>query len=96
MANNIGMKKTVAFIVAAAMVCLLFAGFVMRNSSNDHALAANDETIIILQIDNPNMTVNNETAEIDPGRGTVPVIINDRTLLPVRGVIEAAGGSISW
>lgn len=96
MAQSIKIKKTVAFVVSVCIVCLLFAGFVMRNNDNEHVLAANDETVIKLQIDNPNMTVNNETAEIDPGRGTVPVIINDRTLLPVRSIIEAVGGTVDW
>ncbi len=96
MAKSISIKKSIAFVVSVAMICLLFAGFVMRNKNNDHAFAANEETVIKLQIDNPNMTVNGETAEIDPGRGTVPVIINDRTLLPVRSVIEAVGGTVGW
>lgn len=37
------------------------------------------------------MLVNGETKNIDDG-GTAPVIINDRTLLPVRAVVEAMGG----
>lgn len=96
MAKSISIKKTAAFVVSVCIVCLLFAGFVMRNNDNEKVLAANDETVIKLQIDNPNMTVNNETAEIDPGRETVPVIINDRTLLPVRSIIEAIGGTVGW
>lgn len=51
---------------------------------------------IILQINNPYMTVNGISREIDPGRGTVPVIVNGRTLLPIRSVIETIGGIVSW
>jgi len=51
---------------------------------------------IILQINNPYMTVNSQSREIDPGRGTVPVIVSGRTLLPIRSVIEAVGGSVGW
>lgn len=42
------------------------------------------------------MTVNGVTREIDPGRGTSPVIVNGRTLLPIRAIIEALGGSVAW
>ncbi len=34
--------------------------------------------------------------EIDPGRGTVPVIIQGRTLLPIRAIIEYMGGNVAW
>jgi hypothetical protein len=53
-------------------------------------------TTITLQISSPDMTVNDEVSEIDPGRGTAPVISGDRTLLPLRAVVEALGGDISW
>ena len=42
------------------------------------------------------MEINGEKFEVDPGRGTKPLIINDRTLLPVRAIIEALGGTVSW
>ena len=51
---------------------------------------------ITLQPDNPYMTVNGEKQEIDPGRGTVPVIKNGRTLVPIRAIVEALGGTIEW
>ncbi|MFX4262413.1 stalk domain-containing protein [Pelotomaculum propionicicum] len=51
---------------------------------------------ITLQINEPYMTVNNVVKEIDPGRGTVPVIAENRTLLPVRAIVEALGGTIAW
>lgn len=52
--------------------------------------------IIVMQIANPVMTVNGTEKEIDPGRGTSPIIQNDRTFLPVRAVVEAMGGSVAW
>lgn len=51
---------------------------------------------IVLQIDNPYMTVNGYRKEIDPGRGTAPIIVNGRTMLPIRVVIETMGGTIGW
>jgi alpha-tubulin suppressor-like RCC1 family protein len=54
------------------------------------------EKEIILQIDNKIMTVNGTEKEIDPGIGTVPVIENGSTLLPIRALIEAVGGTVDW
>jgi hypothetical protein len=51
---------------------------------------------IILQINNPYITVNGSRKEIDPGRGTVPILYNGRTLLPIRSIVESIGGTISW
>lgn len=50
---------------------------------------------ITLQIGNSKMTVNGASKSIDE-QGTVPVIRNDRTLLPVRAVFEAMGGTVGW
>lgn len=51
---------------------------------------------IVLTVGNPNMIVNGEPREIDPGQGTAPVIVNGRTFLPIRAVIEAMGGTVGW
>ncbi len=55
-----------------------------------------NDPVITLQIGNEMMTVNGTAQEIDPGRGTVPILENDRTLLPVRAVVEAMGGAVAW
>ncbi len=56
------------------------------------------KTVITLQPDNPMMTVNRVQQEIDPGRGTKPVIIPKwgRTVVPIRAIVEALGGTIEW
>ena len=56
------------------------------------------KTVITLQPDNPYMTVNGIQQEIDPGRGTKPVIIPKwgRTVVPIRAIVEALGGTIEW
>jgi len=53
---------------------------------------------IILHPDDPYMTVNGVSQEIDPGRGTKPVIIPEwsRTVVPIRAIVEALGGTIEW
>ncbi len=54
--------------------------------------------VIKLQIGNPMMTVNGVEMEIDPGRGTKPFIKKgwNRTLVPIRAIVEALGGTIGW
>ncbi len=53
---------------------------------------------IVLKIGSPYMTVNGHIEEVDPGRGTAPVIIPkwSRTVVPIRAIIESLGGKISW
>ena len=41
------------------------------------------------------MTVNGEEMPIDE-QGTVPVIADNRTLLPVRAIVEKMGGAVDW
>ena len=55
-----------------------------------------DTMYIQLKINEPSMVANGYAEEIDPGRGTTPIIKNSRTILPIRAVVEAIGGEISW
>ncbi|NPV92380.1 MAG: hypothetical protein HPY50_16570 [Firmicutes bacterium] len=63
---------------------------------NSGLIAAGTKLDTVLQIGSPSMTVNGETREIDPGKNTAPVIVGGRTLLPIRAVIEAYGGTVEW
>ncbi len=54
------------------------------------------DIIVSLQIDNPIMEINGVETEIDAGRGTTPVVTNGRTLVPIRAIIEAFGGTVGW
>lgn len=56
------------------------------------APASADGTKIVLQIDNPVITVNGAQISID----APPVIRQSRTLVPVRTIIENMGGTASW
>ncbi len=62
------------------------------------AILANDtsDVVVILQINNPIMEVNGKKTEIDAGAGTKPIIKNERTLVPIRAIIEAFGGNVDW
>lgn len=85
------MKK---ILLLSFIVVLLMTGmtgcFAMPTESSAAPLT------ITMQIGNPMMTVNGIEREIDPGIGTVPVLQQDRTLLPVRAVVEELGGVVHW
>ena len=54
-----------------------------------------DMNEIILKTGSPKIWVNGTSKVID-AQGTVPVIRSSRTLLPVRAVFEAMGGTVGW
>ena len=85
------MKKTLLFVIILALgITACFAGAAIADNCKQ------DNMTLVLQIGNPIMTVNGDSAEIDPGRNTVPIILNDRTLVPIRAIIEAMGGTVGW
>jgi hypothetical protein len=60
------------------------------------ALPSSDMKIkyIVMTIDDPIMIVSGVSREIEPGRSEItPVIVNARTLVPVRAVVQAMGGT---
>ena len=61
-------------------------------------LPGKDKINVVFSIGNPIMIVNGIKGEIDPGRGTVPVIVPEwgRTVLPIRALVEALGGTVIW
>lgn len=85
------MKKS---IMAVLIICVLLFICTLTGCGAENNEPA--ETEIVLQIGNPLMTVNGTEKEIDPGKGTTPIIVNERTLLPIRTVIEELGGAVDW
>ena len=86
------MKKTVSIILSLIMMLsLTLTGCAAENEMT----TVQGNTEIILQIGNPVMAVNGTEKAID-NEGTTPLIQNDRTLLPVRAIIEEIGGSVGW
>lgn len=56
----------------------------------------NEEQEITMQIDNPYMSIGGKIKEVDVGKGTAPKVVNDRTLLPIRSLVEELGGTVEW
>ena len=89
------MTKRLLSLVLAIALCIVGIISVVVLAANSGANNT-DGLSISFQIDNPIMTVNGREKEIDPGMGTTPVVINDRTLLPIRAVVEEMGGNVEW
>lgn len=50
----------------------------------------------VLQINNPHMLFNGIEKDIDSGKDTSPVIVDGRTILPIRALIEELKGTVKW
>lgn len=83
------MKKIYASVFMAAL--LAFGAIACAAPSDD----VQPQTTVAMRIGSPIMTVNGEERSIDE-QGTSPIAVDGRTLLPVRAVIEAVGGTVSW
>ena len=81
-------KRIIAIIISIFMLCNLCACAAEIDSTANKA----DETIIKLTIGKPSITIDGKETAID----AAPVIISDRTFLPVRAIIEAVGGNADW
>lgn len=80
-----------------AVLCIFIICAVLAVSISVSCVADTNENVsIVLQIGNPIMTVNGDEKEIDEGTDTAPVIIDGRTLVPIRAIIEEMGGSVNW
>ncbi len=87
------MKKRLCMLLSAMLCASSFTACAAEGSNVPEQSTA---LTIVLQIGNPVMTVSGVEKEIDPGRGTAPVLQDGRTLLPVRAVVEEMGGTVDW
>ena len=58
--------------------------------------ATGGKKFILMAIDNAFMSANGVRKEVDTGRGTSPVIRDNRTVVPIRAIVEEMGGSIAF
>lgn len=81
------MKKrySAIFLALTLVLCLTLA-----------APAFAETKTMVLKIGDPKFTVGNAAQEVDPGRGTKPVIVKGRTLVPIRAIVETMGGTVEW
>ena len=74
---------------------MIFSLFTVTGCAAQTETKAADKTEVVLKIGSPVMTVNGKEQNID-NEGTSPVIVNERTLVPIRAIIEAMGGTVGW
>lgn len=55
-----------------------------------------EEINLILQVGKTTFIKNGETLDLDPLTEVGPTIIENRVMVPLRGVVEALGGNITW
>ena len=77
-------------ICVFATMIFLALGFITVSATEQQ------DVVLSLEINNPVMIVNGNQKEIDPGRNTAPVIVNGRTLVPIRAIIEEFNGTVGW
>lgn len=58
--------------------------------------ASGASTKVQLVIGIPYMTANGAQQEIDPGKFTSPVVMNNRTMLPIASIVKAFNGTVQW
>jgi len=55
-------------------------------------LAEQPRTVLVLRVGSPAMTVGSSSVVLD----ALPVIVEGRTLVPIRAVVESLGGTVAW
>lgn len=84
-------KRLSALIVSAALLLTALPAIAPATAS-----AATTMGSIVLTIDSPTMTVNGTSKAID-AEGSKPTLdAGGYTMLPLRGLVEAMGGSLTW
>ncbi|HEY9061702.1 MAG TPA: LamG-like jellyroll fold domain-containing protein [Pseudobacteroides sp.] len=63
--------------------------------SNEVSATTSGQNVLALQVGNPNIIVNSVTKQID-STGTCPLVVDGRTLVPIRAIVEPMGGTASW
>lgn len=64
-------------------------------SVEEWSAAQSQSHTITLQIGSPYLTVDGVRSAID-SNGTTPILLRNRTMLPIRAVMEAMGGEVDW
>jgi plastocyanin len=80
-----------------AVTCVLLLGIAVSCAWAPVVGSAGAASVktIVLRVGDPVMQVDTVRISIDD-TGAVPVIIQGRTMLPVRAIVEALGGTVTW
>jgi hypothetical protein len=67
--------------------------YILGNSEKNETELKN---IVKVQLNNPKISIDGIEKEIDPGKDVKPIVINGRTIVPIRAIVEALGGIVQW
>ncbi len=87
------MKKIISLFTTLLVLIMTITGCSAAPAEDN---SKTESQKIIMQIDNPMMMIDGMEKEIDEGRGTTPIINDDRMLLPIRAAAEAMGANVGW
>ncbi|MDR1914887.1 MAG: copper amine oxidase N-terminal domain-containing protein, partial [Clostridiales bacterium] len=89
------MLKKLQFIFAiAAILCI--STNVVHVAGSEVIIPKDGSSYVVMRVNSRYMNVNGEVLEIDPGRVTVPMLVNNRTMIPARALLESMGGQVDW
>ena len=90
------MKKIICIMLAIVLLCMSVSipAAVAENETESGAVAAGS-TIISLTINSPIITINGVEKQMDE-EGTVPMIDNGKTLVPLRAIFEALSAEVEF
>lgn len=83
-------------LVPIRAVVEALGGTATWNASTKEATVHLGDVMIVLTIGNSNATVNGGPVRIDADQNVVPVVVADRTMLPLRFVAEELGAAVDW
>lgn len=90
------MKRIIATWLA---LCLMLSGSALGAGASATALprTSRAQSFVVLRLYSPQCVIGGKLDQVDPDNGRVrPLVDHDRTLVPIRRIIEAFGGSVEW
>ena len=94
--NDEALEKYQPKLLTKKVISLIVVIVILSTIILPSLTVANPDTIVIkLWVGNQFMEVNGVRKAID-AQGTKPVIIESRTLVPIRAIVEALGGTVDW
>lgn len=79
-------------LVPIRAIAEIYEAAVIWDEENQTITITKDETVIIMQIDNLSAKINDEEVPLE----VAPKMIKNRTLVPIRFVLEALGLDVEW
>lgn len=91
------MKSMKRIFAALAALCLMFSGSALGAQPTALPRTSRGQSFVVLRLYSPQCVIGGRLDRVDPDNGRVrPLVDHDRTLVPIRRIIEAFGGTVEW